>query len=144
MGVTMDKLKDMVDADTVIGNPISTPNGTTIIPISKISYGFASGGSDLPKKTADNELFAGGSGAGVSVQPLGFLIVYPNGTAEVKEMTMNASKESVIINKLPEMIDKVMDIIKKDDKDGSKKEKSKTKKVDLNSKTIEEPQDTND
>ena len=56
MGVTMDKLKDMVDADTVIGNPISTPNGTTIIPISKISYGFASGGSDLPKKTADNEL----------------------------------------------------------------------------------------
>ena len=51
LGVTMDKIKQMVDVNTVIGSPVTTPDGTTVIPVSRVSYGFASGGSDLPSKT---------------------------------------------------------------------------------------------
>ena len=55
MNVTMQKIKEMVDVNTIIGEPISTSDGTTIIPISKVSYGFASGGSDIPSKNAPNK-----------------------------------------------------------------------------------------
>lgn len=128
MGITLDKIKEMVDADTVIGKPIATSDGSTIIPISKISYGFASGGSDLPKKTEKVDLFAGGSGAGVSVQPLGFLVISSNGEAKLLEMSMNASKENVIINKIPDLVEKVTDLLKKDD--DSKKDKNTESKKD--------------
>ena len=60
LGVTMDKIKQMVDVNTVIGSPVTTPDGTTVIPVSRVSYGFASGGSDLPSKTQSAAgLFAG-------------------------------------------------------------------------------------
>ena len=65
LGVSMDKIKEMVDVNTVIGDPITAPNGTTVIPVSRVSYGFAGGGSDLPSKAQPEKgLFAGGSGAG--------------------------------------------------------------------------------
>ena len=64
MGTTMEKIKEMVDVNTVIGDPIVSPDGTMIIPVSKVTCGFASGGSDLPAKTATNPCFGGGSGAG--------------------------------------------------------------------------------
>lgn len=124
MGVTLDKIKEMVDVDTIIGKPITTQDGSTIIPISKISYGFASGGSDLPKKTKEVDLFAGGSGAGVSMQPLGFLVISSNGEVKLLEMSMNANKENVIINKIPDMVDKIADLIKKDNTKDNNKSKS--------------------
>lgn len=62
MGITMDKLKEMVDVNTIIGDPIKIDEKTTVIPISKVSFGFASGGSDLPAKQP-KDLFGGGSGA---------------------------------------------------------------------------------
>ena len=72
LGVTMDKIKQMVDVNTVIGDPVTTPDGTTVIPVSRVSYGFASGGSDLPSKAQPSAgLFAGGSGAGIGKQSLG-------------------------------------------------------------------------
>ncbi|MEG2842184.1 MAG: GerW family sporulation protein, partial [Ruthenibacterium sp.] len=74
MDVTLEKIKSMVDANTIIGDPINTDDGTLILPISRISYGFASGGSDFPSKTT-KDLFGGGGGAGVSVSPVAFLIV---------------------------------------------------------------------
>lgn len=120
MGITLQKIKEMVDADTVIGNPIDTQDGTTVIPISKISYGFASGGSDLPKKTEKVDLFAGGSGGGVSVQPLGFLVISPNGNVKLLEMTVNASKENAIVSKIPDLVDKIADLFKKDSKEDTK------------------------
>ena len=65
MGTTLDKIRQMVDVNTVMGDPVTTPDGTVIIPISKISYGFASGGSDLPSKAnAEKNYFGGGAGAG--------------------------------------------------------------------------------
>ncbi|MED9891726.1 spore germination protein GerW family protein, partial [Ruminococcus champanellensis] len=62
MGVTMEKIREMVDVNTIVGTPITCADGATIIPISKVSYGFASGGSDLPAKV-EKDLFGGGSGA---------------------------------------------------------------------------------
>ena len=61
MGTAMEKIRTMVDANTIVGNPINTPDGTLVLPISKISFGFASGGSDFPSKT-NAQLFGGGGG----------------------------------------------------------------------------------
>ena len=79
LGLTMQKLKDMVDVNTVVGTPITTPDGVTVIPVSKISVGFASGGSDFaPKSLPANKAncFGGGTGAGISVVPVSFLIIH--------------------------------------------------------------------
>lgn len=81
MGISMEKIKEMTDVDSIIGDPIKLDDGTTIIPVSKVSYGFASGGSDLPTKSEKN-CFGGAAGAGVSIKPEGFLIV-SNGNAKM-------------------------------------------------------------
>ena len=78
MQTTLENIKDMVDVNTVVGEPIAAGNGATIIPISKVSFGFVAGGGeyDTPRQPGPESLpFAGGSGAGVSVQPVGFLVV---------------------------------------------------------------------
>ena len=70
MNVTMDKVRQMVDSNTIVGKPITTEDGTTILPVSKVSFGFASAGTDFDGKNAANkDLFGGGSGAGVNIQP---------------------------------------------------------------------------
>ena len=74
LGISIEKIKEMADVNAIIGEPIKLPDGTTIIPVSKVSYGFASGGSDLPSKY-DKDLFGGGAGAGVSIKPAGFLVI---------------------------------------------------------------------
>ena len=66
MGITMEKMREMVDVQTIIGDPIVVSEKVTIVPVSKVSYGFASGGSDLPVKSNPKDLFGGGAGAGVS------------------------------------------------------------------------------
>ena len=76
MDTTMEKIKEMIDVNTIIGEPITSPDGTLIIPVSKVSYGFAAGGSDLPTKKENKDCFGGGSGAGVTIQPVAFLTVY--------------------------------------------------------------------
>ena len=78
----------------------------------------------MPKKTESVDAFAGGSGAWVSVQPLGFLVVSSNGEVKLLEMTVNASKENAIVNKIPDVIDKIADLFKKDDADSSKSDKA--------------------
>ncbi|MBR6754151.1 MAG: GerW family sporulation protein [Clostridia bacterium] len=84
MQTTLENIKDMVDVNTVIGEPIAAPAGVTVIPFSKVSFGFATGGGDYDGKKEDslareNLPFAGGSGAGVSVQPVGFLVITMDG-----------------------------------------------------------------
>ena len=66
MDTTMNKIKEMVDVNTIVGEPITAPDGTLIIPVSKVTYGFAAGGSDLPTKKENKDCFGGGSGAGVT------------------------------------------------------------------------------
>ena len=113
----MDKVREMADCETVVGKPIVTADGTTIIPVSKISVGFASGGSDLPTKST-KETFGGGSGGGVTIQPIAFIAVY-KGEAKLLQLSMNATKENAIINMVPEVIDKITDFLgrKSDDED---------------------------
>ena len=108
----MEKIREMVDVETVIGDPITTSDGTTIIPVSKVSFGFASGGSDLPNKNA-KDLFGGGSGAGVTIQPIAFITV-SNGEVKLLQMSVNASTENAVINMIPDIVDKISAFIKKD------------------------------
>ncbi len=110
---SMSKIHEMTDADTVMGNPV-TVDGATIIPVSKISYGFAGGGTDLPTKT-DKECFGGGSGAGVTIQPLGFLVI-SDGDVRFLQINLDTSTSSAVVNMIPEVFSKVQSLFKKDSK----------------------------
>lgn len=121
MDVTMQKIKEMVDVNTIVGDPITTPDGTVIIPVSKVSYGFASGGSDIPSKNAPNkEIFGGGSGAGVSINPIAFLAVY-NGKVELLNIESYDGTADRVVGLVPEIIDKVSALFKKDTKEKKKR-----------------------
>lgn len=108
----IEKIREMIDIETVIGDPISTPNGTTIIPVSKVSVGFASGGSDLPTKS-DKDLFGGGTGGGVTIQPLAFITILPDGNVKLLQMTINAPKENAALAIIPEVVDKISEMVSK-------------------------------
>ena len=71
---TIEKVKNLVNVSTIIGEPMNIDGGITIIPVSKVTYGFASGGSDFPSKT-NKEIFGGGGGAGVTITPVAFLVI---------------------------------------------------------------------
>ena len=105
LGVSMEKIREMVDVNTIIGDPISAPNGTTIIPVSKVSFGFASGGSDLPTQAA--EKFAGGAGAGVTVKPQAFIVVKADGDVELLELGAKSSPMEGIVDAIPNVIEKI-------------------------------------
>lgn len=108
----IEKIREMIDIETVIGDPITTPNGTTIIPVSKVSVGFASGGSDLPAKS-DKDLFGGGTGGGVTIQPLAFITILPDGNVKLLQMTINAPKENAALAIIPEVVDKISEMVSK-------------------------------
>lgn len=105
MGVTMEKIREMVDVNTIVGTPITCADGATIIPISKVSYGFASGGSDLPAKV-EKDLFGGGSGAGISIQPVAFLVIL-NGEVKLMQLSIDASTPNALINLVPDVMEKI-------------------------------------
>lgn len=111
MDVTLERIKSMADANTVVGNPIHLEGGIIILPVSKISYGFASGGSDFPNKTA-KDLFGGGSGGGVSITPVAFLVVR-DGAVKLLQLADHSSTADHAISLMPEMVDKVTDIFGK-------------------------------
>lgn len=113
----LEKVHELAECETVVGKPIVTADGTTIIPVSKISVGFASGGSDLPTKTT-KETFGGGSGGGVTITPVAFIAVY-QGEAKLMQLTANAPKENAVIDMVPQVIDKITSFIdkKKDSSD---------------------------
>ncbi|MBP3242323.1 MAG: sporulation protein YtfJ [Ruminococcus sp.] len=121
LGVSIDKIKQMADVNAVIGEPIKLEDGTTIIPISRVSYGFASGGSDLPSKY-DKDLFGGGAGAGVSIKPEGFLVISPDGTAKMVNMESGNDPISNVINNVPNLINKVQDFMGKKNNSGDSAE----------------------
>ena len=111
MDITMQKIHEMVDANTVVGSPINTPDGITIIPVSRVSYAFASGGSDFRVKEKPG--FGGGNGAGVKIEPIGFLIV-KDGNVRMVSITPPASKTiDRVIEKAPELMDTVESFLKK-------------------------------
>lgn len=113
MDTTMKKIKEMIDVNTIIGDPITTPDGTTIIPVSKVSYGFASGGSDLPTKRENKDCFGGGSGAGVTINPVAFLSI-SKGSVKLIPIEKYDGAVDRIVGMVPDLFDKVTDMFKKD------------------------------
>ncbi len=124
MITAMNSIKDMVDVDTIIGNPIQTGNNTTIIPISKVCFGFAAGGSEFRGETVNEYTkkdkeeaiqyrlpFGGGSGAGVNVNPVAFLVIQSN---NVKLLPINhASCIDKLLDYVPDLIEKTNCLINK-------------------------------
>ena len=122
MATTMEQIKNMAGANTVVGEPIQTEGGVTLIPVSKISIGFASGGTDFSGKNTAKNNFGGGSGAGVNISPVAFIVV--NGT-NVRVLPVSpppASTVDRVIEMVPEMFDKVTDYIDKKKQDEDKEE----------------------
>ncbi|MBQ2391898.1 MAG: sporulation protein YtfJ [Clostridia bacterium] len=118
METTINKIKEMGGADTITGDPIKLDNGISIIPVSKISYGFASGGSDFPSKT-QKQIFGGGGGAGVTVTPVAFIVINKD---SVKIMRVDSQESEIekAVNAIPAMVDTVEGLY---DKYKSNKEK---------------------
>ena len=110
MQTAMQKIKDMTDVETIIGEPIKVSDNVTIIPVSKVSFGFASGGSDFPSKQ-QKDLFGGGSGGGISINPIAFLVIKGE---EVKILQLSTADNTAekAINMVPEVIDKVSELFK--------------------------------
>lgn len=109
MDTTLEKIKQMVDVSTVIGDPIVT-EGNSIIPISKVTYGFASGGSDFPSKT-QKDLFGGGSAAGVTVTPLAFIVITANGAVKMLPINSKPDAADKAVAMIPEIVDKISDML---------------------------------
>lgn len=105
LGVSMEKIKQMVDVNTIIGDPITVPGGTVLIPVSKVAYGFAAGGSDWPSKS-NVALFGGGSGAGINITPIAFIVVRED---EVRMLHVVSKPDSgdKIANMVPDLVDKI-------------------------------------
>jgi len=104
MDTTMSKIHEMVDSNSIVGQPITTPDGVTVIPISRVSFGFGSGGTDYGK-TVDK--FGGASGAGVRIDPVAFLIV-KDGVTRVMPVSMPATGPiDRILDMVPEVMDRV-------------------------------------
>lgn len=105
LATTIENVKSMVDVSTVIGEPVHTDDRITLLPVSKVTYGFASGGSDFPTKS-DKELFGGGGGAGVTVIPIAFLII-KDGEVTMKQITAFDDATERLVSLVPEMFDKI-------------------------------------
>ena len=106
---SLDSIRAMLDPNTVVGNPIETASGTTIIPISKMSYGFASGGSDFDGKSG-HRCFGGGGGAGVTVQPVAFLVITPT-NVRLLQIDNNMNSLDKAVGMIPNLVDQVSSLL---------------------------------
>ena len=105
MRETMAKIREMVDTNTIVGQPITTPDGVTLIPISKVSFGFGSGGGDYGK-TTPKENFGGGSAAGVKIDPVAFLVIKDGTTRVLPVAVPPVSTVDRIVEMVPDILDK--------------------------------------
>ncbi|HWJ04138.1 MAG TPA: GerW family sporulation protein [Verrucomicrobiae bacterium] len=127
MKTAMESIKQMVDVNTIVGDAVETPDGSVIIPVSRVACGFAAGGSEFDAGSGASKgqdggglPFGGGSGAGVSVQPVGFLVV-GNGQVRLLPVDSNAIFDR-LIDAVPQVIDQVSHLVKKDDSGAELKE----------------------
>ena len=146
----LNNLSDIAGTDTIIGDPMTTPNGTTIIPVSKVAVGFATGGSDfVGKHSKDTNVansFSGAGGGGITVSPVAFLVISPEGDAKIlnvnNPMDSNADLGTSIVsllNKTPTIVDKVKTIFKKNKKEAEKE--AEVEELDLSEVKEEAPVD---
>ncbi|WP_026881357.1 GerW family sporulation protein [Clostridium akagii] len=122
MTSTMENIRDMIDVNTIIGDPIESKDGTLILPISKVSFGFASGGTEFSnikhnenKESKENKTdkfpFGGGSGAGVSVKPVAFLVIRPDSVRLLSVDSHNSYEK--MIDTLPQIMELIKDSLEK-------------------------------
>lgn len=117
MEVTMRKIRDMIDVNTVVGQPITTPDGITLIPVSKVTFGFGCGGGDFISKNQNPGVpnpFAGGSGAGVNIIPVAFLVIKETNVKLVSIAPPANTTIDRVIELVPEVLDKVQEMFGKD------------------------------
>lgn len=105
---SMKNLQTLIDSNSVIGKEVITPDGTVILPVSRVSFGFGTGGGDLP--APQKELFGGGTGGGVSITPLAFLIV-KNGDVKLLQVQSYSNTADRVVGMVPEVVDKVSGLI---------------------------------
>ena len=117
MQTTMDKIREMVDANTVVGKPIVTQDGVTLIPVSRLSFGFASGGSDFSGKSQQGKNFGGGAGAGVNVMPIAFLVVKDGNVKLIPVAPPADSTVGRVVELVPDMFDRVTNYLDKKNED---------------------------
>ena len=123
MSTAMQNIKEMVDVDTIVGAPVEAPDGSVIIPISRVGFGFAAGGSEFGKKENETEaMFGGGSGGGVSISPVAFMVV---GQGQIKLLPIEQASNPVdkVLDMIPGIVDKVNEKINQ--KKAEKAEKKK-------------------
>ena len=111
MQTTLENIRDMVDVNTVIGDAIQTASGTTVIPFSKVTFGFATGGGEYdPQKSPVQQAlpFAGGSGAGVTVQPVGFLVIGQEGIRLLPAQNKTALEQA--ISSAPQLVEDIRSV----------------------------------
>lgn len=133
IGTALEKVRALADTDTVIGEPYVTPNGTTIIPVSKVSMGFASGGLDYDGKVTvatGTPHFGGGGGTGISVTPIAFLLIHPEGNVELLPLSApsdSLDKIAALMDKVPGVMERIAEVFrtKKEDKKRKKAKKDK-------------------
>jgi len=113
METTMQKVREMIDANTIVGEPITTADGITLIPVSKVSFGLAGGGSDFAKKQEPQNGFGGGIGAGVKVEPVAFIVVSDSGVRMLHISPPATTTVDRLIETVPELIDKVPGLLDK-------------------------------
>ena len=113
MSTSMEKIRQLVDVNTIIGEAITAPDGTIIIPVSKVSFGFVSGGSDVPS-TPPKNIFAGGAGAGVTIKPMTFVVIKTDGEVKLLEASPkdNNLMES-IFESAPDFIERIKGVFAK-------------------------------
>lgn len=112
MGDTVEKIKSMASVDTIIGDPVDLGDGIKAIPVSKLSYGFASGGSDIPTSKTNKDIFGGGGGAGVTVTPVAFLVVQ-NSNVKMLNVDLKPTSLDRAVDLVPDMFDRVVSTINK-------------------------------
>ena len=117
MNSTMEKVREMVDANNIVGEPITTPDGVTLIPVSRLSFGFGCGGGDYGK--TDTARFGGGAGAGVKVDPVAFLVVKDGLTRVMPVAIPAAATVDRVLDLVPEVLDRVQNFVdkKREEKD---------------------------
>ncbi len=150
MTTAMNNIKDMIDVNTIIGEPIETSNNVVIIPISKVCFGFAAGGSEFSgetigeytKKEKEEEIqynlpFGGGSGAGVNINPVAFLVIQGSG---VKLLPVeHCSSIDRLLDYMPDLMEKANNLMNKMMQD-KKEEKNKVRQEEMRQKKEEEKQ----
>ena len=111
LATSIEKIMDLVDVSTIIGDPMELGDGIKLIPVSKVTYGFASGGSDFPSKT-NAELFGGGGGAGITITPIAFIVVN-KGEVSIKHISLNEGSIERTIGQIPDIVNSVTGVVSK-------------------------------